>query len=205
MKRRLCIAICILFGAGILSGCGTKLSGDESVVYVDKKGAITTLDVDVFDQGYYSEEEFKKDMEDFVSSYNEEHGKNAVKVEDFSVEDQKVRLQMKYQTAEDYRNTIGIEMYQGKVVNALAEGYGFDVEFSAVEDGKVTGSAQKTDFYGEGDLKTVIIKANTNVKVEGEICYVSTDHVEVTGTDSVTIGADSDSLETEIYTYIVYK
>ena len=40
------------------------------------------------------------------------------------------------------------------------------------------GAATKQDIYSEDDLKVAIIRANTDVKVDGEICYVSCLNVE---------------------------
>ena len=48
-------------------------------------------------------------------------------------------------------------------------------------------AATKQDIYSEDDLKVAIIRANTDVKVDGEICYVSCQNVKLTGTDSVSI------------------
>ena len=56
-----------------------------------------------------------------------------------------------------------------------------------MEEGKVVGAATKQDIYSEDDLKVAIIRANTDVKVDGEICYVSCQNVKLTGTDSVSI------------------
>ena len=43
------------------------------------------------------------------------------------------------------------------------------------------------EIYSGDDLKAVIIKANRDVKVDGTICYVSTENVKLTGADSVSI------------------
>ena len=50
-----------------------------------------------------------------------------------------------------------------------------------MEDGKVTGTATKEEIYSGEDLKVVIIKANRDVKVDGTICYVSSENVKLTG------------------------
>ena len=72
-----------------------------------------------------------------------EHGKSAVKLENLSVKDSTATLKMKYKTPEDYTGFNGIELYEGKVVKALAAGYDFKTDFVSVEDGKVTGTATK--------------------------------------------------------------
>ena len=53
-------------------------------------------------------------------------------------------------------------------------------------------------------MKAVIIKANRDVKVDGTICYVSSENVKLTGNDSVSIregyslnGADSENVNHE--------
>lgn len=75
-----------------------------------------------------------------------------------------------------------------------------------VEEGKAAGTATKQEIYqGEG-LKAVVIRANMDVKVDGDICYVSNGNVSLTGTDSVSIREEgNDAFETDTYTYIIYK
>ena len=174
MKRLVCTVCSVLLCVGLLSGCGTSLEGEESVVYVGKKGVIESLDVESLDQSYYDETELKSYVDAEVKDYTAEHGKNAVEVESLKVEDGVAKLN-------------GIELYQGKVVASLAAGYVYDGEFARVEEGKVVGAATKQDIYSEDDLKVAIIRANTDVKVDGEICYVSCQNVKLTGTDSVSI------------------
>ena len=58
--------------------------------------------------------------------------------------------------------------------------------------------------YNDSELRG-LIKANTDVQVAGEICYISNENVELTGTDTVSIRGTDDSFETDVYTYIIYK
>ena len=190
MKRLVCTVCSVLLCVGLLSGCGTSLEGEESVVYVGKKGVIESLDVESLDQSYYDETELKSYVDAEVKDYTAEHGKNAVEVESLKVEDGVAKLKMKYKTPEDYTAFNGIELYQGKVVASLAAGYVYDGEFARVEEGKVAGAATKQDIYSEDDLKVAIIRANTDVKVDGEICYVSCQNVKLTETGSVTAAVD---------------
>ena len=176
MKRLVCTVCSVLLCVGLLSGCGTSLEGEESVVYVGKKGVIESLDVESLDQSYYDETELKSYVDAEVEDYTAEHGKNAVEVESLKVEDGVAKLKMKYKTPEDYTAFNGIELYQGKVVASLAAGYVYDGEFARVEEGKVVGAATKQDIYSEDDLKVAIIRANTvppvgsTFKVEWIIC-----------------------------------
>lgn len=237
MKRFVCMALGLSMCAGMLTGCGTTVEGDTSVVYVGKNGAVISLDVEHFDKDYYDAEELESFVDEEVAAYTQENGRGSVKVEELTVDAGTARLQMKYKTTGDYSAFNGIELYQGKVIDALAAGYVFDGDFARVLDGEVAGAASKQDIYQEQDLKVAIIRANTDVQVEGEICYVSCENVELTGTDSISIregyyldngaaesvmeaaGQTDDTemveipvgteeaapIETEVYTFIVYK
>lgn len=186
--RKACMAgISVLIGISMLAGCGKSLDADTDTVYVQKNGTVLSVDVETLDKDYYDETELKDYVTDAVSTYTGEHGKSAVKLENLSVKDGTATLKMEYKTPEDYTGFNGIELYEGKVVKALAAGYDFKTDFVSVEDGKVTGTATKEEIYSGEDLKVVIIKANRDVKVDGTICYVSSENVKLTGTDSVSI------------------
>lgn len=187
MKKWISTILCAALCAVLLCGCGVSLEGDESVVYVDKKGIVYSLDVEELDQDFYDETELKTFVDEAVETYVSEHEKGSVQVEELTTEDGVAKLKMRYKTSEDYTNFNGIELYQGEVVASLAAGYVYDGAFARVENGKVTGVATKQEIYADEDLKVVIIRANTDVKVEGEIRYVSCENVKLTGADSVSI------------------
>ena len=168
MKRLGCIGLTIMICAGMLAGCGSSLEADTNTVYVSKHGRIVTMDVEQLDQSYYDETELKEFVDSAVDEYNTENGKNSVKVDDLTVEDGTAKLRMDYETVDDYTAFNGVELYEGKIVQALAAGYDFDTDFAGVDkDGSVTGV--------------------TRVKIDGRILYVSCDNVTVTGKDSVSI------------------
>lgn len=187
MKKWISTILCAALGTVLLCGCGVSLEGDESVVYVDKKGIVYSLDVEALDEDFYDETELEAFVDEAVEAYTSEHEKGSVKMEELTAEDGVAKLKMRYETAQDYTDFNGIEMYQGEVVASLAAGYVYDGAFARVENGKVTGSATKQEIYADEDLKVVIIRANTDVKVDGEIRYVSCENVKLTGADSVSI------------------
>lgn len=206
MRRLGGISICALLCVSLLSGCGSSLASDESIVSVSKKGKVTAIDVESFEASYYDEEELRSFVKTAVDEYNTTHEKGAVKMKQLSVADAVATVEMHYKTVADYAEFNGIELYQGTNVQALAEGYDFEVELAAVEDGVMGQTVSKAEIFESDDWKVVIIKANTDVKVDGKICYVSTENVEVTGKDTVSIGmGDAESFETDVYTYIIYK
>lgn len=234
MKKFLCISLCAVLCAGVLAGCGTSFESDTNALYVDKKGTVTAVEVEEFEADYYDAAELETYVEDAVDAYVQENGKKRIKIQNLTVEDNRAVLRMQYETAEDYSQFNGIELYQGNVVSALAAGYEFQGDFAKVEDGVVTGSALKNEIYQEDNLKVVVIRANMDVTVEGEICYVSTDNVTLTGKNQISIRENSSlgtgageavsvesseaiaeteqpeevdmaSFETDVYTYIIYK
>lgn len=186
MKKLVSAGLCLILCTVLLTGCGNSLDADSSLVYVDKKGRVISIDVDGLK---YDAEGLNAFVTSEVEAYNEENGKGAVKLNDISVENGIAKMKMTYQTAEDYSDFIGIELYQGKMVNALAAGYDFNVDFARVGDGTVKSFAEKSEVLEQDELKVVIIRANTDVKIEGEIVYVSCENVKLTGKDSVSIRA----------------
>ena len=185
MKRLVCTVCSVLLCAGLLSGCGTSLEGEEGVVYVGKKGVIASLDVETLDQSYYDETELKSYVDAEVEDYTAEHGKNAVKVESLKVEDGVAKLKMKYKTLEDYTAFNGTNSIRGK---SLLPGGRIRLRRGVrPRERKARWERHKAGYLPEDDLKRGIIRANTDVKVDGEICYVSCQNVKLTGKDSVSI------------------
>ena len=226
--RKACMAgISVLIGISMLAGCGKSLDADTDTVYVQKNGTVLSVDVETLDKDYYDETELKDYVTDAVSTYTGEHGKSAVKLENLSVKDGTATLKMKYKTPEDYTGFNGIELYEGKVVKALAAGYDFKTDFVSVEDGKVTGTATKEEIYSGEDLKVVIIKANSlsirdgyslnsgstadesdsdeNIADGTESIGGSTEVSDTDVNDDTTYVKDDGAFETDVYTYIIYK
>lgn len=187
MKRLGCVGLSAVLSILTLAGCGqSDLKADTDTVYVEKNGAVLSMDVEAFDQEYYDEAELKEFVDSEVSDYNGQHGEKSVEVKDLSVEDKTAKLKLAYRTVDDYTAFTGVELYQGKVVQAMAAGYDFDVDFAAVDKDGVHG-VLGSEITDQGDLKVVIIKANTNVQVDGKILYVSCDNVTLTGKNTVSI------------------
>ena len=187
MKRLGCVGLAAVLSILTLAGCGqSDLKADTDTVYVEKNGAVLSMDVEAFDQEYYDEAELKEFVDSEVADYNGQHGEKSVEVKDLSVEDKTAKLKLAYRTVDDYTAFTGVELYQGKVVQAMAAGYDFDVDFAAVDEDGVHG-VPGSEITDQGDLKVVVIKANTNVQVDGKILYVSCDNVTLTGKNTVSI------------------
>lgn len=205
MKRvgYLLLSACLL--GSTLMGCDS-FDSDETIVSVGKKGTVTTIDVDTFEQTYYTEENFKTFAEEAVHTYNASNGADAVTLSEFSIENNIAKLKMEFQTVEDYSGFNEIPLFQGTIEEALAKGYQFDGTFLSVTNGAASAAAAKADIFAESGLHVVIIQANTDVKVAGKICYVSEQNVTVTAKDTVSIRDEENAaLESDVITYIIYK
>lgn len=205
MKRILCAILAVLLLGMMLAGCGPADS-ESNLVYISKKGQVQTVDVEEFDKSYYSEEDFKTFAQEAIDAYNKAHEVDAITLKEFTLEEGVAKLKMEYKSVADFSDFNDITLYQGSIAAAVSEGYLFDVDFSKVEKGEVTGTATRADILAEEGLSVVVIGANTNVKVRGTICYVSTENVTVTAKDTVSIyDEENTSLTTDVYTYIIYK
>jgi len=205
MKRiRYAILAVLMLGVSLV-GCG-PVDSESNLIYISKKGQVQTIDVEEFDKSYYSEEDFKTFAQEAIDVYNKSHEVDAITLTEFTVEEQVAKLKMEYKSVADFSDFNELTLYQGTVAAAVSEGYLFDVDFSKVEKGEVTGSASRTDILAEDGLSVVIIKANTNVQVDGTIHYVSTANVTVTAKDMVSIyDEENTSLTSDVCTYIIYK
>ncbi len=187
---------------GLLSGCSKKTDVDTSTVFIEKKGKITSVDVEALDKDYYDEAELESYITDHVNDYTAENG-NTVEMASFTVTDQVAKLQMQYDSYEDYTAFNGIELYDGTVVEAEAAGYDFDTDFISASD-EDTKKVSKDDVLADDNNKVVIIKANVDVKVDGTILYVSKENTKVTEKNKVSITGEG-SAEEAALTYIIYK
>lgn len=202
MKKIICVGFTMILCMGLLSGCSKKTDVDTSTVFIEKKGKITSVDVEALDKDYYDEAELESYITDHVNDYTAENG-NTVEMASFTVTDQVAKLQMQYDSYEDYTAFNGIELYDGTVVEAEAAGYDFDTDFISASD-EDTKKVSKDDVLADDNNKVVIIKANVDVKVDGTILYVSKENTKVTEKNKVSITGEG-SAEEAALTYIIYK
>ena len=202
MKKIICVGFTMILCMGLLSGCSKKTDVDTSTVFIEKKGKITSVDVEALDKDYYDEAELESYITDHVNDYTSENG-NTVEMVSFTVTDQVAKLQMQYDSYEDYTAFNGIELYDGTVVEAEAAGYDFDTDFISASD-EDTKKVSKDDVLADDNNKVVIIKANVDVKVDGTILYVSKENTKVTEKNKVSITGEG-SAEEAALTYIIYK
>ncbi len=207
MKKILCVGLMSVFCLGAMTGCAKNTEVDESTVFVQKKGEIISVDVEKLDKDYYDAAELESYIDEHVTDYVADNGENVSK-ESFAVEEGIAKLEMKYNSYEDYSAFNGIEFFEGTVLAAQAEGYDFDAQFYSVSaDGEASDIAavSKEEVLADDENKVVIIRANVAVQVKGKILYVSGQQdVEVIDKNTVRITGEDSNEEAEL-TYIIYK
>ena len=132
-------------------------------------------------------------INDTIKAYVDENGKDTVKLEKLTVENNKATLIIEYASAQDYMNFNGIELFTGSVVEALAAGYSFDVDFASIDDGKAT-ECTKDEIIDSSDLKVAIFTGACNVNVSGTILYASVEDTKLVDKETIAIAKGNNLL-----------
>lgn len=197
MKRGRFAAILLCAGC-MLTACGgfsTEISG----ISISKKGAVTEKAIENFDKDYYNKEELEQKIAAEIESYNSAAGKNAVKKKSFRVKDGVATLNMTYETAKDYADFNGVDLYVGDIQGAVQAGYAFEGKFAEVSGGKVSegnllwGSQIMTG----KNYNTIAVREALLIEVPGTIKYVS-ENVKVKDKSTAVIEEDATA-------YILYE
>ena len=206
MKKIISISLVCLLMAGLFSACGKSLEADRDTVYVQKKGSVIGAAIADFDKDYYDQEELKAFAEEKVETYQKEHGKDSVKIDEFSVEEKVAKLYMKYASCEDYQAFNEVTLFSGTVPQALAAGFDFNSGFTEIKDGKAAGAVDNKTIV-DTDYKVVVLSEKVDVKVDGTILYMSSDYTTLKSKDTVAIQLPEDAGDGEELSlvYVVYK
>lgn len=221
--KKVCSICLIILMISLISGCATKFP-DTDTVYIQKNGEISEASVESFDKKYYSQDELESYIKDEISDYKKKHDDGSVKLTSLKMEDKKAKLMMKYDGYQSYSDFNGRKLFTGTIVQAIAAGYKFNVNFVQVEDGKIKGESVGTESATESltetstqankavapvnaedvtkneDYKVVVINEDTNVEVKGTICYVSANGVTLKDKSTAAVKELNDEVS-----YIVYK
>lgn len=175
-------AVAILVMGGFLGK-----TADENSVYILEDGRVVSTNIENFDESDYSKDELKVYMKEVINDYNQENGASLVKQKSFQLKNGVASSVLQYENADVFEEFFGTELFVGTIAEAIEEGYTFDIPFASV-NGTVKEVTSK-DFVSDESYKVAIIRANTKVKVEGTIYYISTENIAELGTDYVVIKA----------------
>lgn len=185
MKKFTSLVLVVVLCIGMFAGCGKNYSVNESTVFILKNSKIVSTDVEEFSDTY-DQAALESYINDAINEYTQENGKDSVKLNKLTVEDGKAVLTIEYASAKDYMNFNGVELFEGSVVDALAAGYTFDVDFAAVSDMNAT-ACSKNDIIDSSDLKVVIFKGTGNINVDGKIVYASVVNTKLADESTIAI------------------
>lgn len=222
MRKIVSLCLAAVFCGGLLAGCG-KLEVTRDTIYIQKNGKVTAVSMDELDKDYYSEQELEEYVDQEAAAYTSENGNKSLKVDSFEVQDSAVTLQLTYASSEDYVSFNGTVLFSGTVEEALNAGYDFDMEFysagygsesaeseeeqlsdEAAEEEMTDGSVDGEEITAHSDYKVVITNEALNVKVDGDILYVSGEDFSMEDESTVSIPDPGDSQVAGL-TYIVYQ
>jgi hypothetical protein len=194
MKKCTAMIAVLALSIGLLTGCGDTYEATESTVFVQKDGSILSTDIESFDPGSYDESGLRSYVEEAISDYTEEHGSGTVKLKDLSFANGVATLSIEYASANDYSEFNGIEMFSGSIAEALAAGYSFDGEYYEFQDGNQS-LCDASAFLDTDGYKVVIIKANTDVHVNGKVKFASVQNVSLVDNSTVAISNANNSAD----------
>lgn len=206
MKRLISMSLVCIMTAGLLTACGDTFEAKRSTVYVRKDGTVIGAAIEKLDKEYYNEEELEEFIDREVEAYQKNHEKSGVKVSDFSTEDGKAKLFVKYADYEEYQDFNGVVLFAGTVPEALAAGYDFETDFTKVKGGKASDRADSSEVK-ESDYKVVILSEKIDVKVDGNVKYISSDYASMKSGDLVSVKLPEeaeDGAELSLV-YVVYE
>lgn len=200
MKRGRYLAILLAAGC-MMTGCSSfgGFSPEVSGVSISKKGAVTEVIREMFDESAYSKEELEQQMNSEIEAYNTAAGDDCVKKKSLKVKDGVAQMRIAYASVKDYIAFNDVEFYAGDIVGAVQQGYMFEGVFKSVTGGTVDDSSSiwGSAIISKENDAVVVFDGPLLVDVPGEIKYVS-ENVHVTEKNT---GVCSDSDRA----YIIYN
>ena len=160
---------------------------DKDTVFLLKDGTVISVTIENFEESTYDKEKLASYIEEKLAAYNLENGGDMAKKKSLKVEGDMANLVIEYASAQAYEDVEGNELFVGSMGEALKAGFTFEGTYAKVSAGKATEAAIATDFTENMDYKVAVIKANTTVSIDGEICYVSVENTEKVGKDWILI------------------
>ena len=168
------VAWCVL----MLNACGTLEEkawepGETSLQVLDD-GTVTETIIDRLDQGYYNSSELENMINSTVNEYNQIHGADAVKIEEWTIENNQVTLTMIYRSGKDYGDYNNVRFYSGSMLGAEMDGYLFYNQSQKVEKGEVTESnLSNEEALKHKEYQVLVTDASHVVRVPGDVVYIS--------------------------------
>ncbi len=214
MKKKLMLLCTAAAAVSLFAGCGDA-DVTESTVELKRNGRIVEYTVEDFSESYYDSDELQSYIDSTVEEWTGAN-EGSVKVKRSEVEDGTAYLTIQYDSAETFSGFNGIECFAGSIVQAQSAGYDFDMDFVEIdggeddqEDSSVEAEIQPLvpgeTVIEDDDLKVLIIRDHVNIRVPGKIAYISAEHLQVEGGNTVIADEDDGSADHDVLLYVLYK
>ncbi len=195
MKRKIQVILsCVLLV--LASGCGSKISVDETTLAVQKDGSMVLTIIEDFDKDYYNIEELKEMNQLEVGQYNASIGEDVVEIKSMEVEEEQITVVMDYNNSTSYSGLNGKEVFFGTIEEAYDAGYDFDVTLTSAESSvRVIG---KNEILQMSDYYILILDEALQVQTFKDILYFS-EGISLAGDEKLA------TVTGETLSYIVFK
>lgn len=184
-----CLALTalLLLVSFLLAGCGGQEVADTSTVSLGKDGKLTQTIVEDKGSDDYQLDELKAYIEESLASYRESAGEEKIQLKSCSIDENRVRICLTYESWQDYQEYNQMPCFYGTVAEAAAAGYSFERSFLTREGEAADASAILAE---QGDGKILILQEPVRVEVPGAIQYV-TDNVSISAAKTAQIAGST--------------
>lgn len=188
--RKIKLAIVFVLAVSCLTGCASNAKKyDKNTIIVKKNGAVEEVAIEDYTDSSVQAEDLKTYIEEQITSYNDENGKNSVKKQSLNTEDMsKAKLVLAYKNMEDFNGFNNLECSFVDVDEVKESD--LTGSFKSAEDDK---SAKKADILETKKAKVLTVSEKTNVVVKGTLLYyndqvtVKDDVISTTGKENAII------------------
>ncbi|MCU6735292.1 hypothetical protein [Diplocloster agilis] len=203
--RKWCLALAILMTCVFTAGCSAKLSDlNEDTVYIQKKGQITGVIVEDFTKQYYDAEELQDMLNQEITDYNTESGRECVTLQSYEVKDGIVRVLIDYVDADCYGKFNGVDFFAGLYPGI--EEYDLPDTMIKVKDNSSVSMAEVQSEAEEKGYHATVVSEKTDVKVTSKILYISENMELVDKTTArVVVDETDENKDTKELAFIIYK
>ena len=188
--RKIKLAIVFVLAVSCLTGCASDAKKyDKNTIIVKRNGAVEEVAIEDYTDSSVQAEDLKAYIEEQITSYNDENGKNSVKKQSLNTEDMsKAKLVLAYKNMEDFDGFNNLECSFADVDEVKESD--LTGTFESAEDDK---SAKKAEILETKKAKVLTLSEKTNVVVKGTLLYyndqvtVKDDVISTTGKENAII------------------
>lgn len=198
--------VCVLGAVLLFGGCGSDAlkSVTTSTLQVQSDGTMKEALIDSSEGETFTAEDVRAFIDEDLAGFVQDGGSDQVKLEDVSMDEQKVRVDMSYGSYGAYADYHNTDCFYGTYSDAKTAGYSFD---TALEDNNGEVAALATIDANDDGWHVLILQEPVDIVTPGNILYTST-NVTITGKKTATIKADegnSDAVTISELAYIICR